>query len=35
MKNIDIILTTFVEDTLIGKTINNRLLKSAENDEKY
>ena len=35
MKNIDIILTTLVEDTLIGKTINNRLLKSAENDEKY
>tara|TARA_B000000475_G_scaffold163213_1_gene131325 strand:- start:1172 stop:2161 length:990 start_codon:yes stop_codon:yes gene_type:complete len=35
MKNIDIILTTLVEDTLIGKTINNRLIKSAENDEKY
>lgn len=32
MKNIDIILTTMVEDTLIGKTINNRLIKSAEND---
>lgn len=35
MKNIDIILTTLVEDTLIGKTINNRLIKSAEKDGKY
>ena len=34
MKNIDIILSTLVEDTLIGRTINNRLIKSAEdNDE--
>ncbi len=35
MKNIDIILTSLVEDTLIGKTINNRLIKSAEKDEEY
>ena len=34
MKNIDIILSSLVEDTLIGRTINNRLIKSAEdNDE--
>ena len=34
MKNIDIILSSLVEDTLIGRTINNRLTKSAEdNDE--
>ena len=33
MKNIDII-SSLVEDTLIGRTINNRLIKSAEdNDE--
>ena len=30
----DIILSSLVEDTLIGRTINNRLIKSAEdNDE--
>ena len=34
MKNIDIILSSLVKDTLIGRTINNRLIKSAEdNDE--
>ena len=33
MKNIDIILSSLVEDTLIGRTINNRLIKSAENND--
>ena len=32
MKNIDIILSSLVEDTLIGRTINNRLIKSAEDN---